>query len=35
MAADTEMPHQTLINLFLPDCADKQKRLSLRWAKGA
>ncbi len=35
LASDTEIPYQTLINLYLLDCADKERRISLRWAKGA
>lgn len=35
LAVDTEIPYQTLINLYLLDCADKERRISLRWAKGA
>ncbi len=31
LAADAEMPYQTLINLFLRDCARGKKRLSMRW----
>ena len=33
MAEDTEIPYQTLINLYLRDCAQKKRRISLRWAK--
>lgn len=35
LSADTEIPYQTLINLYLRDCAHKQRRISMRWAKGA
>ena len=35
LSADTEIPYQTLINLYLRDCAQKQRRISMRWAKGA
>ncbi len=31
LAEETEVPYQTLINLFLRDCARAKKRLSLRW----
>jgi uncharacterized protein (DUF4415 family) len=34
LAKDTEIPYQTLINLYLLDCAAKERRISLRWAKG-
>lgn len=32
MAAKTGLPYQQLINLYLRDCAARQRRLSLRWA---
>lgn len=35
LSGDTEIPYQTLINLYLLDCAAKERRISLRWAKGA
>lgn len=35
LSSETEIPYQTLINLYLLDCADKERRISLRWAKGA
>ncbi len=31
MAAETEIPYQTLINLYLRECAGKGRRLSMRW----
>ncbi len=31
LAAQTEIPYQTLINLFLRDCARTKKRPSMRW----
>jgi uncharacterized protein (DUF4415 family) len=31
LAAETEVPYQTLINLFLRDCARKKKRPAMRW----
>ena len=31
LAEDTGVRYQTLINLYLRDCAAKQKKLSLRW----
>jgi uncharacterized protein (DUF4415 family) len=39
LAADTQIPYQTLMNLYLRDCASSRKRLKLDWrpvsAKGA
>jgi len=38
LAEQTEIPYQTLINLYLRDCAAHQKKVALRWtpsAKGA
>lgn len=39
LAEETEIPYQTLINLYLRDCAATEKRPSLRWrpkpSKGA
>lgn len=32
LAAELGMPYQNLINLYLRDCAVKQKKLSLTWA---
>jgi predicted DNA binding CopG/RHH family protein len=31
MAAELDMPYQTLINLYLRDCAASSRRLSLEW----
>lgn len=31
LADDTEIPYQTLINLYLQECAKPKKRPSLRW----
>jgi len=33
MAADTGIPYQNLINLYLLDCAAEGRRLSLEWRK--
>lgn len=33
VASETDLPYQTLINLFLRDCADHKKRPSLQWNK--
>jgi hypothetical protein len=32
LAAKTGLPYQSLINLYLRDCAVRQKELSMRWA---
>ena len=32
LAADLGMPYQSLINLYLRDCALNRKRLALQWA---
>jgi uncharacterized protein (DUF4415 family) len=32
LSEQTEIPYQTLINLYLRDCAVQQKRLRLEWA---
>ena len=34
LAADADLPYQTLINLYLRDCAASERRLDLRWRKG-
>ena len=31
LAEEAEVPYQTLINLFLRDCAKGKKRLTMRW----
>lgn len=31
MAAETGIPYQTLINLYLADCAKNNKRLTMSW----
>jgi uncharacterized protein (DUF4415 family) len=31
LAGDTGMPYQNLINLYLRDCANQQKRLKMAW----
>ena len=33
IAAETDLPYQKLINLFLRDCADQQKKPALQWSK--
>jgi predicted DNA binding CopG/RHH family protein len=35
MAEETGIPYQSLINLYLKDCAATQKKLSLAWKSGA
>jgi uncharacterized protein (DUF4415 family) len=32
LAVKTGLPYQSLINLYLRDCASRRKQLSLRWA---
>ncbi len=34
LARRSGLPYQSLINLYLRDCAARQKELSLRWARG-
>lgn len=31
MAEEVELPYQTLINLYLRDCATRRRRLALEW----
>lgn len=31
LAEETELPYQSLINLYLRDCAATRRRLSLKW----
>lgn len=31
LSADTGVPYQTLINLYLRDCAARRKKLALEW----
>lgn len=35
LSEDTGIPYQTLINLYLRDCAENKKRLSVKWKAGA
>jgi len=35
MAKETDVPYQTLIDLYLRDCAAKRRRLSMRWKASA
>ena len=32
MAEKTGIPYQTLINLYLRDCAQQQRKLEMQWA---
>ena len=32
MAAESEIPYQTLINLYLQDCVKNEKKLNLNWS---
>lgn len=32
MAMDSGIPYQTLINLYLTDCAEKKRQISLSWS---
>jgi hypothetical protein len=34
MAGETGLPYQTLINLYLRDCAAQGRRLSTEWVRG-
>ena len=34
LAEDVSMPYQTLINLYLRDCAQHRKRLNVEWKDG-
>jgi len=31
LAAEMDVPYQTLINLYLRDCAQSERKLNLRW----
>jgi predicted DNA binding CopG/RHH family protein len=33
MAIETGIPYQSLINLYLQDCAKDKRKLALRWVK--
>ncbi|HMO86815.1 MAG TPA: BrnA antitoxin family protein [Lacipirellulaceae bacterium] len=33
LAAEADLPYQTLINLYLRDCAASERRLDLRWRR--
>ena len=35
LAAELDLPYQTLINLYLRDCATNERRLEMKWATNA
>jgi uncharacterized protein (DUF4415 family) len=35
LSDETGIPYQTLINLYLRDCAESEKRLSMKWKAAA
>jgi predicted DNA binding CopG/RHH family protein len=35
MAEEMGMPYQSLIDLYLRDCAEKRRRLTLKWRESA
>ena len=35
LAEETEVPYQTLINLYLRDCARSRRRLAMNWRPAA
>ena len=35
MAEESGIPYQTLINLYLRDCASKARRVDMRWKRQA
>ncbi len=35
LATETEIPYQTLINLYLRECASSGKRLAMKWKRSA
>ena len=34
LAEDNEIPYQTLINLYLRECAQRHKKLRMGWSSG-
>ena len=32
LAEESGIPYQTLINLYLRDCADKERKLDMKWS---
>ena len=35
LADETGIPYQTLINLYLRDCATKERKISMTWRKAS
>lgn len=35
MAQESGIPYQTLINLYLRDCATSKRKLSMKWVAGS
>ncbi len=35
LSEDVNIPYQTLINMYLRDCAASQRRLSMKWTPAA
>ncbi len=35
LAQETGIPYQTLINLYLRDCAESKRKLSMEWSASA
>ena len=35
MALESGIPYQTLINLYLRDCATSKRKLSMKWVAGS
>ena len=35
MAEESGIPYQTLINLYLRDCAAKSRKLAMKWTTGS
>lgn len=35
LAGESGVPYQTLINLYLRDCATSRRKLNMRWVVGA
>jgi len=35
LSEENEIPYQTLINLYLRDCAQKNKKISMSWRKAS
>ena len=33
LSEQTDIPYQSLINLYLKDCAQKEKKISMSWRK--